>query len=539
MPARINRRQVLGATPIAALGLSSLGRSALAAPRSALQEALAEDQTLRFASWALPATIRPQTEGGVMGMMTQNTFLSPFYEDEQGNLVPSLCTDWSVSEDGLTYTLTIDPQAIFSDGTQVTAADLKFSWEYLCWPETASWSSSLLAEPIVGYQDVVSGATKELAGLVAVDDATLQVTLARPFTPFIQACAAYFASVVKKDNVLTGDDWDENPVCCGPYKLESWNKDSGELSWVPNEHWWGTAPTITKVTYRYVQDANTLSIMYDNDEVDLIFPSDILAAQLKAGPLAEELHPVPQGGCYFFAFDTSRAPMEDVNVRRALLKATDMATIVQAVFRGGAAPAFGLNSPTIPGFANPAPYFDPEGAKAALAASTYGSADQLPPISVRVGTNLVEYVRVAEALQQMWQDVLGVEITISTRAQGEEPDDGISQIFRLSIGNLYSDPGVIVSSIGLSTSSTMVDRVKTKNEELDAIITEANTMPIEQVEERIALFQQAEQMIMDQAYYVPINWVEYYYAVKPWLTGLKTNATQMLYSLPEMTLTEH
>jgi ABC-type transport system substrate-binding protein len=539
MPARINRRQVLGVVPGAALGLSSLGRGALAAPRTALQGELAEDQTLRIASWALPSYIRPQSEGGVLGMMTQNTFMSPFYEDEEGALVPGICTDWSVTEDGLVYSLTMNPEAKFSDGSAVTAADLKFSWEYLCYPETASWSSSLLAEPIVGYQDVVSGATKELAGLVAVDDATLQVTLSRPFTPFIQACTGYFASVVKRENVETGDDWDRNPVCCGPYKLESWNEDSGELSWVTNEHWWGTAPTIQRVEYRYVQDANTLSIMYDNDEVDLLFPSDILAAQIKTGPHAAELHPIPQGGVYFFALNTSRPPMEDVNVRRALLLASDMGTIVRAVFQGGASPAFGLTSPTIPGYADLAPFFDPEGAKAALAASTYGSAASLPPISIRVGTNLVEYVRVAEALQQMWQDILGIETTISLRAQGEDADDGISQVFRRSIGNLYSDPGVIVSAIGLSTSSTMADAVKAANPELDALIIQANSTPFEQLEDRVALFQQAEQIIMDQAYYIPINWVEYYYVVKPWLSGLKTNPTQMLYTLPEMTITEH
>jgi ABC-type transport system substrate-binding protein len=216
-----------------------------------------------------------------------------------------------------------------------------------------------------------------------------------------------------------------------------------------------------------------------------------------------------------------------------------MGTIVEAVFKGGARVAYGLTSPNLNGFADPGPYYDPEGAKAALAASTYGSVDKLPPISVRVPTNVTEYVRVTEALQQMWKDTLGVEISVSLRAQGEEADDGTSQIFRRSLGALYNDPPVLVSGLGLSSGPIMSTAVKAVNAELDDILTQANSLPIEQEAERVQLSQQAEQMIMDQAYYIPIIWVEYFYATKPWVTGLESNACLSIYSLPEMTISEH
>jgi oligopeptide transport system substrate-binding protein len=310
------------------------------------------------------------------------------------------------------------------------------------------------------------------------------------------------------------------------------------LTWVPNEHWWGAAPTIQKVTYRYIQDVNTQSIMYDNDEVDVIHPSDILSAQLNTGPHAEEMYLIPYGGTVFFAFDNSRAPMDDVNVRRALLKASDMGTIVQAVFQGGARPAFGMTSFNLSSFNDPAPYFDPEGAKAALAASSYGSAEGLPAITVRVGTNTTEYVRVAEALQQMWQDILGVQVTISTFAQGEQAEDGTSQVFRISAGTLYSDPGVLATNVGLSTNNYMITYLKTSNPDLDALLNEGNSIPLENEDERIAIFRQAEDLIMDQAYYIPILWVRYYFATKPRVSGLKSNSSLSLYTLPEMTITD-
>ena len=124
--ATINRRNLLGLAPFTTMGLASLKSGSFSASASAIQSELAEDQTLRLSSWALPSMIRPSNEGGPLRMMTLNTFMSPFYEDEDGGLTPGICTDWTVSDDGLVYTLTMDPEAKFSDGTPVTAADLKF-----------------------------------------------------------------------------------------------------------------------------------------------------------------------------------------------------------------------------------------------------------------------------------------------------------------------------------------------------------------------------------------------------------------------------
>jgi ABC-type oligopeptide transport system substrate-binding subunit len=529
---------LLQAVPAAALATTAIGTGI--GPAAAQDTELAEDQTLRLISWGLPAYIRPQNEGGPLRMMTENTFMPPFYEDETGALINGICSEYTASEDGLHYTLKINPDAKFSDGSPVTAADLKFSWEYLCWPETKTWSSSYVAGPIEGYADVFAGTTKELTGLVATDDQTLDITLTKPFTPFLQSIATYIAVVVKKDQVVNGDDtWDTAPINCGPYKVESYDKTTGDLNWVPNEHWWGTAPIIQKINYRYIQDPNTASIMYDNDECDVIMCSDILSAQLRSGPHKDDLKLIPYGGVVFYSFDTTRAPMEDKNVRTALLKATDMGTIVKAVFGENQSPAYGLISPNLKDYTNPSPYYDPEGAKAALAASTYGSADKLPKISIRVPTNNTEYVRVSEALQQMWKDTLGVETEVSLFAQGEEREDGVSQVFRVSLGTLYTDTSASVSALGLSTGSYMIQNVKAVNPELDEILTKADTMPREQEAERGELYKQAEAILMDEAYFIPIIWVQYYYAVKPWVNNLKSNTSLSFYTLPEMSIAKH
>jgi peptide/nickel transport system substrate-binding protein len=529
--------------------------SPIASPSTVPQGNLAPDQTLRFVSYALPKNIAPQLEGGSLRLMTENTFRPPFVLDKDGKLLPGVCAKWAVSDDGLKYTLTMDPQAKFSDGSQVTAADLKFSWEYLTDPTTKSGTASYVTAPIVGYADMVAGKAKDLPGLVAKDDATLEITLAKPYTPFIKAISTYIAGVVKKDNVLATptkqDDkgaalitWDEKPICCGPYQVTSWDKASGEINWELNPHWWGPKPTIQKVNYRYVLDANTESIMYDNNELDVLLSSDLLQGQMKTGPHAKELVKIPYGGLYFYYFKLSRKPMEDVNIRRALLKATDMGTIVQAVFQGAQDPAYGIIPPNLEGYTNPKSYYDPDGAKKALAASTYQTADKVPPITIEVGTNLPEYIKISEALQQMWKDVLGITVTIHTYPPGTDSTTLTGNMFRLSLGTLVNDPSAATSALGLSTNSFMrtyvlKDYTGSPNSELDGILNKADTMPLAQEADRVKLYQQAEQMIMDQAYYIPIIWVGYYYAVKPWVQEFASNNDNCLYTLPEVYIAKH
>jgi peptide/nickel transport system substrate-binding protein len=487
--------------------------------------------------------------------MTENTFRPPFVLDKDGKLQPGVCTKWTVSDDGLKYTLTMDPNAKFSDGSKVTAADLKFSWEYLTDPTTKAGLATYVTLPIAGYADMVAGKAKELTGLVVKDDATLEITLSKPYTPFIKAISTFIAGVVKKDNVLgtpnttdaTGATlitWDAKPVCCGPYQLKSWDKASGELNWEVNPYWWGPKPTIQKVNYRYVLDPNTQSIMYDNNEMDVLFPSDILQGQMKKGPHAKELVKIPYGGSYFYYFRLGRKPMEDVNIRRALLKATDMGTIVQAVFQGAQDPAYGIIPPNLEGYTNPKSYYDPDGAKKALAASTYQTADKVPPITIEVGTNLPEYVKVSEALQQMWKDTLGINITIHTYAPGTDPNTLTGNVFRASLGTIVNDPSAAPSAMGLSTAALMhsnllKDYTGPVDTQLDDVLNKADSMPLSQEADRIKLYQQAEQMIMDQAFYIPIIWVGYYHAVKPWVQGFASNTDNCFYTLPEAYIAKH
>lgn len=532
--ARLNRRRFAQAGAVATAAL--VGLSIPRPGRAAKQGDLAADQTLRIVSRSLPTTMGPQL--GNLREMLGNTFLPAFVTDKDGRLQPGVCNDWSVSPDGMVYTVKLDPAARFSDGSPVTAEDVRFTYDYLTQPETESWAPPYVTLMIRGYQDVLDGKATEMSGLRVVDERTLEITLSEPFTPFIKQLAVHLGGIVKRDNVLEGGKtWDDNPVCVGPYMVESWNRDTAEIVWVRNPHWWRTTPTIERVTHQRVEDGNTHTIMYQNDEMDFFRPTEAVSGLIKRSDFADEMHLNPYGGTFVFTPKIPRAPMGDVEIRRALLKATDIGTIVNAVYEGTRTPSFGLYPATSAGFVEPSPYFDPDGARAALAASTYGSGDKVPPITIGMPTEDPDLIQVAEAMVQMWGDILGVEASVAPYTESTDPITQTAQMGRTAHGEVYHDPGSFATDLGLSSGIFMADIIEARDEEIDALVRQGNRLAIEREAERVEIYREVERLIMDRAYYIPIMRVEVYYVVKPWVQGpFETNNDLSPYTLPELSI---
>jgi oligopeptide transport system substrate-binding protein len=257
------------------------------------------------------------------------------------------------------------------------------------------------------------------------------------------------------------------------------------------------------------------------------------------GKHAARLFPIPYSGLYFFYFRVDRPPMEDPDVRRALLQATDMGKAVQAVFGDGQTAAYGIIPPTLEGYRNPRPYFSPTEARESLAASTYRTADRLPPISIAVGSNLPEYVRLSEHVQRLWQDVLGVRATVVPMGGAADARVQGAQVFRASLGTIIHDTSAAVSALGLSSANFMKQNVGAQNDALDALLSQADALPLSRQSERVALYQEAEKILLREAYYVPITWVQYYHAVKPWVRNYAANNDLSLYTLPRMYIARH
>jgi len=386
----------------------------------------ADSQVLR---WIGPGTTRLAqfVYDSFWARMSQNVYMTPFVQQKDGSITPGICSDYTVSDDLLTYTFTMNPDSVWSDGTKVTSHDIKYSWE---WMANITVSENIYnyyqTQSVVGNPDVVAGTATEMSGLVALDDNTLQITLSEPYTPFIYYCTHCLMGVHQKANIEQGGpDWDKSPtVASGPFKVERFDINTGGLVLVQNEHWWGTKPQIERIELNPISDGGTASLAWTNDECEVWASGGTSDFYRQFGVSEVITRPGPTAA--FFRLNTSVAPLDDEHLRRALQRASDINTVTSVVWGDYVAPvslffepgglpadkknylfpATGISFPTDPAYKERQPLFDIDAAKAELAQSKYANGE-VPSVLFVVASG--DYVKAATVLQQMWQDALGVK----------------------------------------------------------------------------------------------------------------------------------
>ena len=145
--------------------------------------------------------------------------------DPQLNLTPDLAESWELSADGMTYTFHLRQNAKFHNGRPVTAQDVIYSWERAANPNLQSVTVVTYLGDIVGVRDMAQGKADHIAGIKALDDHTLQVTIDAPKPYFLLKLTYPTSFVVDKDNVESGQDWYRHPNGTGPYKLTEWTSN--------------------------------------------------------------------------------------------------------------------------------------------------------------------------------------------------------------------------------------------------------------------------------------------------------------------------
>jgi oligopeptide transport system substrate-binding protein len=432
------------------------------------------------------------------------------------NLTPDLAETWDVSPDGTVYTFHLRPNAVFHDGRPVTAGDFVYSWERAVSPETASDTAVTYLGDIVGVKEAAAGQTNQISGLRIIDDHTLQVTIDAPKPYFLLKLTYPTAFVVDQSNVESGSEWYRQPNGTGPYRLIEW-RSFERMVYQANADFYLGAPSIPYVVVNlYSGDGQRL---YESGQVDIAGVYSIDRFLDPSEPLHDELLTGVNLCTSYVVFDNTRPPFDDVNVRKAFSMAFNRQQYIDVVMRGYALPAIGLYPPGLPGFnvsLAGLPY-DPAAARELLAQSKYGT--NLPPI-VYTNRGLGSYVSGdVAALVQMWQQNLGVTITV----ENIEPNYYLEAIYSGNHGQIfdggwcadYPDPENFADVL-FHTGSAQ-NNGGYSNPALDAILEQARTE--RDVSKRIALYQQAEQTIVNDA---PVLFTVHYLSyqlVKPYVKG--------------------
>jgi oligopeptide transport system substrate-binding protein len=440
--------------------------------------------------------------------------------DAKLNLAPELAESWDISEDGKVYTFHLRPDAKFQDGKPVTTADVIYSWERAADPATQSDTVLTYLGDIVGVADMHAGKAQHISGLKALDDHSLQVSIDAPKPYFLYKLTMPVAFVLDKKNVDSGSDWYRTPNGTGPYHLDSWESFK-QMIYSANQNFYLGTPAIKQIVIQLYSGPGIS--LYETGDIDItgVSVTDVPRVLDPADPLHPDLVSGVSLCTDYVIFDVTKPPFDDIKVRQAFSMAFDRQKFIDVVQNGVGIPAKGLYPPALPGYnlkLQGLPY-DPAQARQLLAESKYGGPQGLPPIvysAAGIGTTAGADVA---AMAQMWEQNLGVRITI----ENLEPDKYYDLLYSGKHGQIFSGgwcadyPDPENFSDVLFHSGAQQNIGNYSNPALDAILDQARTE--QDVSRRIGLYQQAEQLIVQEAPALFISHYVNYVLVKPYVKG--------------------
>jgi oligopeptide transport system substrate-binding protein len=436
---------------------------------------------------------------------------------------PDIAKSWQISSDGMTYTFYLRQDVKFHDGREVKAEDFKYSWERACDPQTGSQTAATYLGDIVGVGEVLSGVTEGISGVKVIDDYILEVTIDAPKSYFLSKLTYPTAFVVDRTDVERGGEWWRTPNGTGPFRLEQWQE--GDLLVLEgNELYYGDLAKVDQVVFHLW--GGTPMNMYETDEIDVssVYFNYIERATDEAGPFYSDLRVVSELSFFYLGFNTTKPPFDDANIRRAFSQAIDKDKIVSLIFKDMMRRADGILPPGMPGYNEGLQglNYDVDGAKELIAQSSYGDVSSLPPITITTAGWGGSISQDLEAIVYQWRENLGVEVKVrqleperffyNLKEEKDEmfytgwiadyphPQDFLDVLFHTGADYNYSEYS---------------------NAEVDAILEEAG---VEQNSETsLALYQQAEQKLVEDAACLPVYFGQSYILVKPYVKGYNLN----------------
>ena len=439
--------------------------------------------------------------------------------DDNLEPAPDIAEEWRVSADGRTYTFYLRRDVSFYNGREVKAEDFEYSWQRACDPDTRSLTAATYLGDIVGVREVLAGETKEISGVKVVDDYTLRVTIDMPKSYFLSKLTYPTAFVVDRANVESGGEWWRSPNGTGPFKLSQW-EGNNLLVLERNELYYGQLAEVDFVVFHLW--GGVPMRMYETGEIDItdVYIDYIDKVTDEAGPFYRELVIVPELSFFYIGFNTTTPPFDDVNVRRAFSQAIDKDKLASLVFRDMVQPADGILPPGMPGFNEDLSglNYDVNKAKELIKDSKYGDVSQLPPITITtVGWGGL-IPQELEAIVHQWRENLGVEVKVRQLEPQrffyhlkQEKDE----MFDIGWIADYPHPQNFLEVLFHSGADNNYGEYS--NPEVDALLEMAGVELDKELS--LALYQQAEQKLVDDAACLPLWFGENYILIKPYIQG--------------------
>lgn len=483
-----------------------------------------------------PSGLDPQLTTGATEHSVMTAFLEGLttLDPETMQVRPGVARSWHISDDGLTYTFHFDPKARWSNGDPVTAQDFLFSFERILTPLLGAPYAYML-HPMRGAEAFNRGEVTDFSqvGARAVDASTLIIELESP-TPYFLSLLAHntwwpvHPPTILKHGAMTDriSKWTKagNYVGNGPFTLKRWRLNS-EIYAVKNPYYRDIENVRLNGLHFLPIEAQSEERSFRTGHLHVTSTVPIHRIEWYHANQPERMRFDTALGVYYYMLNTSHGALQDPRVRKALAYSINREEITKHVLKAGQQPAHHFTPPNAGGYNAEArlPY-DPELARQLLAEAGFPEGKDFPAFEVLYNTS-ESHRTIAVAIQQMWKTELGIDIELHNqewKAYLSTRESGEFDILRAAWLGDYDDPNTFLS---LGQTDNGNNHSQWSNAKYDQLILDA---AIEQdPAARMAIFQQAEAILLDEMPFIPI----YFYvtsrlidpAVKGWHPSILDN----------------
>ena len=490
-----------------ACGGSGSGNNPQAAPQEAAQNSAqsgaAEAGLLRTAVLYDISTmdVAQTTDDYLVPMNIFDRLFETRTVDGTAQVVKSLCEDYSVSEDGSTYNFTLRSGIVFSNGSALTASDVKYSFERLL--KAAAQNTDIPLE-VVGGEAVMNGEADSLEGFTVIDDTHFTITLNAPNAGFLAELSAPVMSIVDAETMAEVKNFGIEPsdtIGTGPYIITDWEAND-HYTLVYNDKYWGETPSVKKVIVRVIPDPNTQNLMFRNGELDMIdlmsLDSAIVESTYKH-EYADRIVSAPYVGLTYLLFNQDNEYLKDVNVRKAIGMAINADTIISDLYSGNAIREYGIiptgiwgHNDDLKGLA-----YDPEGAKKLLADSGYKDGQISFELSMDSSANSDTQLLYQNISQQL--EKVGIKANVNSYDHSSwlsKRSSGKMDSFVARWGMDYNDPANIMYTFFGSESNTKGRSINYHDNDIIARVAAASSIVDD--DERMAEYQALEKKLIEE-----------------------------------------
>ena len=352
------------------------------------------ERVLQFGLLGNPDTLDPHATAGTLTFQTIRSIYDTLAEpDEKGVIVPALAESWTVSDDNLTWTFNLRPGVVFHNGDPLDSADVKATIERLTSPESRSGRAA---------------AFSVIQAVETPDEGTAVFRLSEPRAALLAELASGWGAILPKSLIDAGHDFGSSPVGTGPFRFVEWIPDNRIEITKNKDYWMPNAPRIEGVVFNIIPETAVMVqglINGDLDAVESVSSQD--RPMLEANPEVR-VHSSLSAMVLVLAMNTARAPMDNVEFRRAAARSIDKQAVLDIAYGGGKV----VN--TFMDYGN-AYYMDfdynaysPEAARAALERMGY---DGSVPLTIKLPENYQAHVTAGEMYQQMLKAV-GIDVNL-------------------------------------------------------------------------------------------------------------------------------